>query len=282
MNAKLRQVNIKKFSFTAVLFIGLLGLVGLQGCSDSNSITETPDTNPTVTIADANGLFNGTGKVNNGTDLTKVRGFVHEGRFMFFDEDEAVLYDGTIDSVNGIALTATVTVYKDGARVSPDGGVSATGTFTGAADIEVIMTGTGYGAGTITLLYDLLYERNASFDLIAANGGNIWVGDAHTPNTTTSGSVFLLSSEFGTRFAGFTGTPSSCDYDNGDASIPDAENNIYLINSDSLEQGSTCGHIGTGFTGFLAVVDDAGLEATLLFASANGEFASFSVLERSN
>ena len=53
MNAKLRQVNIKKFSFTAVLFIGLLGLVGLQGCGSSSS---TP---AITTDQNASGLFTG-------------------------------------------------------------------------------------------------------------------------------------------------------------------------------------------------------------------------------
>jgi len=273
MNVPTGQVNIKKFSFTAVLFIGLLGLVGLQGCSSSSS---TPaEIVPEVTIADANGLFKGTGNVNNGTDLTDVRGFVNAGRFMFFDETEAVLYDGTINSVNDTALTATVTVYKDGARVSPDGGVSATGTFTGEANIEVIMTGTGYGAGTITLLYDLLYVRNASLALIAVNDDR-WLGNSHTRRF---GSVFVTSEA---SFAGGTENPAFCDYANGEVSIPDAENNIYIIGFDALlTTPDNCDHADNGYTGFLAVVDnDSGSENTLLFAAASGTFANFSVMVR--
>ena len=60
MNAKLRQVNIKKFSFTAVLFIGLLSLVGLQGCADSSTETTDTDTPPPITTdQNASGLFTG-------------------------------------------------------------------------------------------------------------------------------------------------------------------------------------------------------------------------------
>ncbi|RDH83867.1 MAG: hypothetical protein DIZ80_06955 [endosymbiont of Galathealinum brachiosum] len=266
-------VNTNKnnvLGFFAALFIGFLSL---QGCSSSGG--GTPSEN-------ANGLFTGTGSVNNGTTLTDIRGFVNDNAFIFFDETEAVLYQGTITSVSGSSLTATLDVYLNGAKITASS-VSATGTVTGESSLALDMTGTGFASGSLTLLFDPLYNRGATMARLAADSFARWVGSAHTPTSTDIHIVRILSEDDEAIFAfrGDTGTPSNCRYE-GVKSIPDAEKNIYLITSIDITDPGTnnCDHIGTGYTGFFAVVDGTSTDDTVLFAATNGTNSNFSIMTK--
>lgn len=270
---QVHSLSKPKTTIIAAFLSGLMLVTSLIGCSSS------PDPIPPE---DANGLFTGTGTVNSGTSLTDIRGFVHEGRFIFFDKTEAVLYDGQISSISGSDLTATVDVYKDGAKVTPTS-VAVTGMVTGRSSMLLSLNGTGYAAGSLTLTFDLLYDRGATIAKLFADSFARWVGDSHTPATLIGGNVSILSENdvTVTEFRGDTGAPAFCFYD-GFKSIPDPVINIYLITAlDVTDTGGTsCDHIGAGYTGFFAVVDGTGTDDTLLFAATNGTNSNFSVMTK--
>ena len=264
-------------SFFKTLVLGLVLALGIVSCGGGGNNTPVP---PAPTVATANGLFTGMGTVNGATSLTDVRGFVHEGRFIIFDETEAVLYDGQISTVTGSDLIATLDVYKDGAKVNT-APVAVTGTVVGQSSIYLVLNGTGYALGTLTLTFDPQYNRGATIARLVAESPLRWVGDGHTPTTSISGNVRLRSSSDvnDNTFEGTTSAPSQCDYE-GTKSIPDPSINIYLIDSLEVLEIGACDHISTGHTGFFAVVDGAGLDDTLLFAVTNGTYSNFSVMTR--
>jgi len=258
-----RYKNIN-LSLIAAVFISLTGLFGLQACSSSSS---TP-----VVNEDASGLFKGIGTVNTNTALADVRGFVHGTRFMFFDEDTSVLYDGQITGIVASDITGTTDVYKDGVKVSTS---TVTGTVTSQSTLSLTLTGSGYGAGSLSLTFDLLYNRSATVAKLATISPARWVGD---PHTTAGGSVVRIKSvDIDDTIEGDTGAPYACLY-TGTKSIPDATANIYQLTLVVEEPGTTCDHEGTGYTGFFAVVDGSAAEDTLLFAATNGTNANFSIM----
>ncbi len=231
---------------------------------------------------DASGLFTGTGSVNNGTNLTDVRGFAHDNRFIFFDETEAVLYDGNITNITESDLTATVDVYKDGARVTPSS-ITVSGTVISQSSLSLILDDSGYAQGTLTLTFDTAYNEGATTEKLATPFLTRWIGDAHTPDTTDSGIVRLRTDDISeVTFTGDTSV-TFCDYE-GDRNIPDPSINIYLITSLEVTDpgGGLCDHIGAGYTGFITVFDgvdpDDRYDDTLLFAMTNGEFSNFSIM----
>lgn len=274
MNTFATRNNNKTSSLLSAVFLGLFVLLGVQGCSDSKS--------PPPNFDAANGLFSGSGTVNTDVALDDVRGFVHEGRFIFFDQAEAVLYDGNFTSITESALQATVNVYKDGTKITTSS-VTVTGTLVSESSLLLDFAGTGYAAGSLSLTFDTaLYNRSATMARLAADSSARWIGDAHTPTTTESGNVRILSRDDETdfEFRGDTGSPSQCQY-NGIKSIPEADKNIYLIDSLEVTQfGSSCDHLGTGYTGFFSVVDGDFTDDTVLFAVTNGTNSNFSIMTK--
>jgi len=264
----------KNLSIVSAVFLGFLLTLGMQGCSDSKS--------PPPNFDAANGLFSGSGTVNTDVALDDVRGFVHDGRFIFFDQAEAVLYDGNFTSISDTAIQATVNVYEDGAK-STSSSVNVTGTLVSESSLILNFNGTGYAAGSLSLTFDTaLYNRGATMARLAADSSARWIGDAHTPTTTVSGNVRILSDddEADFTFSGDTGAPSQCQY-NGVKSIPDANINIYLIDSMDVTQFVTsCDHLGTGYTGFFSVVDGDFEDDTVLFAVTNGTHSNFSIMTK--
>ena len=274
MNA---SISCARKSLLSVLLFSLLLTLGLQGCSDSNDEAETVI--PSFSVA--NGVFYGSGTVNTDVELADVRGFVHEGRFIFFDEAEAVLYDGNFSSLSDTSLKATVSLYKEGVKVSA---ANVTGMLVSESSLQLDMSGTGYALGSLTLSYNTeLNNRGATMARLAGGGSSDrWIGDAHTPTTTERGNVRLRSAndEADFEISGDTGSPSQCIY-NGMKSIPDATKNIYLIDSMGVTQfGFSCDHLGDGYTGFLSVVDGESIDDTLLFAITNGLNANFSIMKK--
>ena len=47
-----------------------------------------------------------------------------------------------------------------------------------------------------------------------------------------------------------------------------------------VSEASSCDHIGTGYSGFFAVVDGVSTDDTVLFAMSNGINANFSIMKR--
>ena len=207
--------------------------------------------------------------------------FVHADRFIFFDETEAVLYDGQISNIAEDNVTAAVDVYKDGAITAT--GVAVNGTVTSQSSMSLSLNGTGYAAGSLSLTFDPQYNRSATIEKLARDNPLRWVGDAHTPTTTISGHVRLRSANevADDIFNGDSSAPSQCFYD-GFQSIPDPAINIYSITALEVTDAGvlSCDHIGAGYTGFFAVVDGVGTDDTLLFAAANGAFSNFSIMTK--
>jgi len=253
----------KNLSLIAAAFISFTALLGLQACSSSSSST------PPVVNENAGGLFKGTGTVNTSTALADVRGFVHGTRFMFFDEATKVLYDGQITGITGSDLTATVDVYVDSNKVTTTS-ASVTGTVTSESSLSLTLAGTGFAAGTLTLTFDPLYNRGAAEATIAPQ---TYLGDTSTNANMTSINVMT-----GLIFDGSTQGTADCRYD-GNVNIPDASINIYQLTLVITNTGSvSCDHLGTGYTGFFAVIDGSSADDTLLFAASNGTFANFSIM----
>ncbi len=277
MNAKLRQVNIKKFSFTAVLFIGLLGLVGLQGCSSSSSPADT--TPPITTDQNASGLFTGGITLNSGTQRTDLRAFVHEGRIIIFSVSGHFLFDGQIDNITLDNYTATFDIYELGVKTEP--ALALTGTVVSESKVTVVITGTTNLDGEITLDYDALYERGASFarvdtDVVEFAGSVMNT----TPDATTNNFDFSTATVYNmNNFA--AGSPDLCLVD-GTYGIPDSSINIYILD-DAINASSAAGCTmsqSPNYTGFAAAVDGNFTDSTLLYAVTNGENAQFAILEK--
>ncbi len=276
MNAKLRQVNIKKFSFTAVLFIGLLSLVGLQGCSSSSSPADT--TPPITTDQNASGLFAGGITLNSGTQRTDLRAFVHEGRIIIFSVSGHFLFDGQIDNITLDNYTATFDIYELGVKTEP--ALALTGTVVSESKVTVVITGTTNLDGEITLDYDALYERGASFARVDT-AVTEFRGDVFStvPNVTTID--FDFSSETRYRFSAFTGGDDLC-RSNG-TYVDNSSVNIYVLDESLLKGlGSTaCTMSETpNYTGFAAAIDGDFTDSTLLYAVTNGENAQFAILAK--
>lgn len=267
MNITARCNKNKRSFVVAAVFLGLAAVLGLQGCSSGGSSAPPPPP-----PEDASGLFKGTGSVNSGTTLTDVRGFVHAGRFIFFDETESVLYDGQITNITSSDLTATVDVYKDGIKVTTSR-VSVTGTVTGQSSMSLTLSGTGYAAGTLSLTFDPLYNRGATIAKLVARAPFEWIGAA-----TTASAATLIDSTDNADFTGSAAGGVFCNY-TGTKNIPDADINIYQLTL-IVDEASNCDHIGMGYTGFFAVVDGAEADDTVLFAATNGTKANFSIMIR--
>lgn len=257
----------KVISTIAAVLLGAASIMGLQGCSSSTDTT-TP---PPVVPEDASGLFKGTGTVNTAIALTDIRGFVHGTRFMFFDEAESVLYDGQITGIAGSDVTATADIYIDGVK---DSSSTVTGTVTSQSSMSLILTGTGYGEGTLSLTFDPLYNRGATIAKLVARAPNDWEGDATTASLITS-----IDSTDDSAFTGVTAGNVGCAYNDGIKTIPDANINIYQLTM-TVDDLFNCDHIGTGYTGFFAVVDGVNADDTVLFAASNGTNANFSIMTR--
>jgi len=277
MNAPTAQVNNKKISFTAVLFIGLLGLVGLQGCSSSSSTTETPP--PITTDQNASGLFTGGITPNSGTQRTDLRAFVHEGRFIIFSVEGLFLIDGQINGITLDEYTATVDIYELG--VKTESALAVTGTVVSESKIIVTITGTANLDGEITLDYDKQYERGASFARVDTATlefeGRVM---NTTPNATTNNFDFSTVAVYNmNNFA--VGSSDLCLID-GTYEIPDNSINIYTLD-DIINASSAAGCTMSqtpNYTGFAAAVDGEFTDSTLLYAVTNGENAQFAKLDK--
>jgi hypothetical protein len=232
----------------------------------------------TTRTAEPSGLFTGMGSVNGGTNnLVDLKGMISNEHFMLFTEADNVLYDGHIQSYSEGSFSATVDLYKDGVNSQS---VNATGTIVNQTTISLALTGTGYGTGTIDLIYNALFERAATQARFSASFPYIWLGDTHTVN---SGQVFGLNANIDSN--AFTGGPAgtnSCKYTNGIKTIPETEFNFYLLNFDVEDTlVPTCDHVGNDYQGFATVIDGGsrGTDGIMWFAASNGVNSSFSILE---
>ncbi len=234
----------------------------------------------TTRTAEPSGIFEGTGSVNDGTNnLADVKGMIHNEHFMLFNEAENVLYEGNIQSYNGDSFSATVDIYKEGVNSQT---VDAIGTIVNQTTVSLVLSGTGYGSGTIDLTYNALFERGATIArFVAESPYNTWIGST---NTVSSGQIFGLRADVDSdEFRGGPTGTYRCTYANGIKTIPDTESNFYLLDFDVEHPGwgDTCDHVGSDYRGFATVVDGGGrgTDGIMWFAASNGVNSSFSVFE---
>jgi hypothetical protein len=260
---------------------------GLNTLSESTltlgSLTETFAV--TTHSAEASGIFTGTGTVNSGINLTDVKGMVYQERFIFFNEAENVLYDGKITDYTDTTFIASVDVYKDGVINST---VEATGTIANQTTIDLTMTGTGFGAGTINMIYhldddgDAFYDRDATEARYSTVAVVAWFAVAGANTVFQGHHLFVRGTVDAADFLGSAEGGHECSY-NGTKTIPDNANNIYQMSFDvtKLGFGNNCDQLGTGFTGMMTLVDGGSLErftdGTLWFAATNGTYATFGI-----
>jgi len=157
MNTFATRNNNKTSSLLSAVFLGLFVLLGVQGCSSSNS---TP-----VVNANPNGYYTGSASVKEAADNTTpleiddIQVLVNDNRLMVMSKAEALLYDATITSITGNNFKANVTIYKDGKDPLS---TTISGTITEEQQITGNIAGTGYGNGSFTVSYDASNSNTAS------------------------------------------------------------------------------------------------------------------------
>jgi len=261
--------------------MALTSLILLQGCQD--------DDDPVLVIPPgdqvASGLYkDGTASLDGGaTTASDFIGFVHDNRLMAFSVTSQILIDGTLSIPTGNDFTGSVDVYANGQIFQAD--VSATGLVTTGSSLSVDLAGTGIASGNITLSFDSLYNRGASFSTIESSLTDItlppWVGshygfESHDSFTLSIDNTGVVYGE------NITASPFACTYI-GDVTIPDNQVNIYMITTRVLEEEpATCTGADDAFTGFSSIVDGVnGTDTVMVHAITNGFFASFfAILER--
>lgn len=255
------------------LFIGLISLTSLQGCSSSS---KTP-----AAIADqvASGLFkSGTAELNSGaTMLNDLRAFVHEGRIIMFSVAGHLLFDGQVGTITGDDYTATVDVYEAG--VKTQSAVAVTGKVTSQSQITGTIAGTGNASGTFTLTFDTLYSRGATFARIDTDLSQ-FIGNIYNSVPGVGTNNFDFSSATTYDFQAFT-FPSSDRCNSSGTYTMESDINIYSLNETitQADPDPACTMSETPvYTGFASVIDGSSTDDTLLYAVSNGTNAQFAIL----
>jgi hypothetical protein len=148
------------------------------------------------------------------------------------------------------------------------------------------MTGTGFGAGTINMIYhldddgDAFYDRDATEARYSTVAVNSWWAAGGSNTVSQGNNLGVVGLADANTFLGETAGTHNCGY-NGTKTIPDTANNLYHMNFDVTQLGfsNNCAQIGTGFTGMMTIVDGGSVErfidGTLWFAATNGQFSTF-------
>ena len=267
--------GLSKFLFIFT-FLFTLGLAG--GCSSSSS----SGSNDPVIVVDLNpdGYYStGSASVGDGSggtlSITDLQAIVHGNRIMAMSVSEGLLYDGTI-SVTGDALTATVTVYKDGLKILPN--VSVTATVVEGDSISGTLGGTEQGSGTFSLQHSM-DASVAAISRVQTGGANPdWNGPFG--GSTSDGGFTIDASAVvsGSSGAAPDGNLEGCriyTVSGGDpvAVIPVNGTNLYDLTiqlGDCVPVGPDTIADGAGYyTGFATTRSDSTADDTLVFMVTN-------------
>ncbi|MCP4277099.1 MAG: hypothetical protein GY779_12190 [Gammaproteobacteria bacterium] len=246
------------------------------------TLTETSFTTFSTIENDDNadaGYFTGTATLG-GTLYEDITAMMYSNRVLMFSPSANVLYDIAVTGSG--SFTAAVDVYEDGLNAQTvsiaDGvidGLQITGTLAG---------GTGFGAGSFDILFDVDNNEGATLGRIEETT-NWWEGDFYGID---SGDGKFSSNATGGYFGGdvidefcvFRKDVSTL----GQLVIPDISANIYeLEHSITPSVIGTCSppYESTGHTGFAAVVSEgSGTDNKLFFAFNNDNIALFGILSR--
>jgi len=257
-------------SFFRHVALGIVLLIGLAGCGSSGGSGST-DENPS-------GLYtSGTGTLD-GNPVNDIIAFVQAKRIIAFSVTAGILIDGRITSIDDNDYTATVDVYQDG--MLDQAGIGVSGAVTNGSRINGTLDGSGTAAGNFSITFDLLYDRGASDARISTILTPEFAGDVNNsiPNVTTTswGSETVPLYDYAVIVPG----GGICN-EEGQYSIPDSSINIYVLAHSVVNATGGCTiPVTSDYTGFATLVDDAGLDATLIYAITNGTNSEFAVLAR--
>ncbi len=225
--------------------------------------------------AEPKGYFAGTATINS-TDLTDVNALTYrpDNRLIVISPTINVLYDITYTDITLTAFTGTVDVYVNG-TLEQDGLVTVSGTTDESSLQGTFAGGTGQATGSFSLTFDTNNNRGASLARIETFGLNQWNGDFN--------SVDVVSGFLGFNSAGIYGgvanTGPVCEITSGTTVVPSIQANIFQFEN-SVDPIFNCQYVGTGYTGYGAVIDIAGTDDGMVYAVANGVNAVFAVFSR--
>lgn len=255
-----RNIN-KSISLLSAVFLSLLLIMGLQGCSDSDSAPA--DQNP-------KGFYDaGTANIKLDDDttdlvLSDLEGMVSGNRFMIMSVSEVLLYDGTFTEITGNTYTATVNIYKNGVLL-PDT-ATVTGTITTASSMEGTLTGVGAGNGSFSLTYSLNNEPSALNRIDINWAGTInGIKEGEFTTITSTGDV-SRSAPFFTNFIILKG----CDYGAGSTVLPISGVNVYEVNMELID--CTDSNVNGTYSGFATTQSVA--DSFLVLAFTNGSHSA--------
>ena len=197
----------------------------------------------------ANGVWEGTFTDNGNTfDIT---GLLYDEEIIALSPDANAIYIGSY-AVDGYNLSADVTIYEIGG--TNVGTASFTGIVNSQSQIALNYEDSSGGNGSVSLLYDEIYERGSS--LAKVSGNYVSTGPGYSFSVSISSSGVITGND-----------TDGCTYD-GVISTPDSNFNLYETNIDV----SSCGAENGSYSGFAALYDENGVEDGLTVALSNENY----------
>jgi len=277
MNTFDTRNNNKNLSIVAAVFIGIFTLFGLQGCFHDD------DDDPAA--IDASGLYTDGNATIDGTDVSDLTAIIYNDRLMMFTSTLNVLYDGTIVEKDDGSFTSTVDIYVLGAKEAATADI--TGNIDNRSQVTGTIVGTGVGNASFTLMFNDLYDRDATLPRIVTDGGApLWLGEGSSAGGTLPDDRlemdFLTSNLLNIEVAG-SFLEAWCK--SKDASFTLAsQSNIYHLSTELENVISSCQIIGTNYTGFATVIDsdptNPNTDDLLIMAISNGTNSVFGFINK--
>ncbi len=257
----------------------------------------------------------GFANVDSGTsfDLNFIRGIIYDNRFLFFNVDpsantvanqnENVLIDGQITSIVGTTITATASIYQAGQIVANN--VDVTGTVTSRNNISLTLAGAtavvgapagNFNGGTLDATFSNEFDRGASDARIDTLPNRNWgvgtMSDVYSflPVSLSNGLVFSDTGDntytlrlWDTLIGVANVICGNTTLVSGTKNIPSNVVNLYEL-SIEMQGIRLCDELNGSarFTGFAAVVDIANPADTIWYATTNGTYSIYAVLNRLN
>jgi len=278
MNTFATRIKNKNLSVIIAVFMGISTLFGLQGCSDDD---------PAAPTTDASGLYTDGNATIDGTDVSDLTAIIYNDRLMMFTSTLNVLYDGTISENTDGSFTSTVDIYIKGTKEAATADI--TGSIDNRSQVTGTIVGTGAGNATFTLVFNDLYDREATLPRIVTDGTNpLWLG---TGSSIGTGGVapqdrlemdFLTTNLLNIEVAG-SFLEARCKSKDASFTLT-SQANIYLLSAEIENVINTCQIIGTNYTGFATVIDsdptNPNTDDLLIMAISNGTNSVFGLINK--
>lgn len=231
-----------------------LVLILLSSCGGGGAGSNDGSSNAGVNAA---GIWEGVIYSNTTRQSYKVVGIVSEtGILRFLNIDALTQFSGVVSGSNN-HISTTVTGYAPYGATFLDGSTITTFNIEGTVEprktINLTYSGGGEN-GTITLTYDIIYERNSAISLLQGRWNSLMSGDTLTIDQNGS-----ISGTFDYFMPG-------CVY-SGKVSIINADYNAYQISVTF----SNCDGLNGTLTGLLTLGDYIGTNDYLIFGVSNAQ-----------